>query len=181
MAKFKFPSSDRLLSLVAMFVSLITLIIFVKQTNIMEKESRLGVLPYLMLETSNNGEENQFRIEIYNYGVGPAIIENRAITFKGKDYDMEFPDFLEEVFPQQMDSISLINTSSVQPGLAIPAGEHRIVLVAGGSSSSYVNFLKLMEQLQDPANGFDYRINYKSIFEDQWVINALEQEPKAVE
>ena len=180
MAKLKLPATDRLLGLVAMFVSLVTLIIFVRQTNFMEKESRLNVLPYLMLETSNNGQDNEFRIEIYNYGVGPGIIESRSVVYKGKEYDMEFPDFLAENFPQ-MDSINLINTSSVQPGLAIPAGQHRTVLVAGGTKSSYLNFLKLMEEMQAPENGFDYRINYKSIFDDRWVINALEQEPKAIE
>lgn len=180
MKKIKFPSADRSLSMVAMFVSLVTLIIFVRQTNIMEKESRLGVLPYLMIETSNNNLEANFKIEIYNYGVGPAIIESRSVTYKGKQYDMEFPDFLREVFPK-MDSISIINSSSVQPGLAIPAGEYRTVLVAGGSQESYVNFLSLMQELQSEGGGFDYQIKYKSIFDDHWQINAIEQEPTSIE
>ncbi|MDC7998287.1 hypothetical protein [Gilvibacter sediminis] len=176
MAKFKLPSSDRLLSLVAMCMSLITLVIFVRQTNIMEKESHLGVLPYLAIETSDNSQDKQFRIEIINYGVGPAIIESRVIKYKGKRYDMEFPAFLYETFPQ-MDSIKVLTASTVNQGLAIPAGQARIVMVAGGSQESYEQFLEIMLELEGDDSEFEFEINYKSIFEDRWQLNATEREP----
>lgn len=147
----------------------------------MEKESHLSVLPYLMMETANDSENGQFRIEIYNYGVGPAIIQKRQVLYKGKTYEMEFPDFLNEVFPHKMDSINLINTSTLQPGLAIPAGQHRTVLVAGGGKESYIQFLKLMNDIQNPDNQFNYVLQYKSIFEDNWRINAIDEVPVAIE
>ncbi|MBT8310320.1 MAG: hypothetical protein HKO72_01275, partial [Flavobacteriaceae bacterium] len=72
--KKKFWNSERVVSFSAMFISLLTLFIFIKQTNIIERQSRLSALPYLMVETSNNSEDNTFEIEIVNHGVGPAII-----------------------------------------------------------------------------------------------------------
>ena len=78
--KTKFWTSDKIVSFVAIIVSVFSLFIFVKQTNIIEEQNHLSVMPYLMLETANNGQDATFSIHIMNYGVGPAIIKKRTIS-----------------------------------------------------------------------------------------------------
>ena len=55
MSKKKFWTSDRIVGFSAMFISLITLFIFIKQTNIIDRQSKLSAMPYLMMQMSNNG------------------------------------------------------------------------------------------------------------------------------
>ena len=173
--KSKFWTSDKIVSFVAIVVSVFSLFIFVKQTNIIEEQNHLSVMPYLMLETSNNGAENLFEIEIVNHGVGPAIIQERLMYYKGKEYNMEFDQFLKEVIPDT-DSITVISNSTLQPGFALPAGASRQILLVGGSQKSYMDFLKVMQMVQ--SDQFNYRIRYKSIYDDSWVISSRDRVPQ---
>lgn len=173
----KFLTSDKIVSFSAIFISLLTLIIFIRQTNIIEKQSRLSAMPYLMLETSNNAEDNQFFIDVVNHGVGPAIITKRTIIYKNKTYNMEFYDFLRTHIPE-MDSVEVFSASTIQEGLSIPAGKIREVLKVGGGEKSYLRFMKIMENLQSEDNGFDYEIEYRSIYNDYWKIDGTSDVPE---
>jgi hypothetical protein len=177
MGKNKFWTSDKIVAFTALFISLLTLIIFIWQTNLMQKQNHLSVLPYLLMDSSNNGSEFTFAIDLDNHGVGPAIIENSSIHYKGKTYHMQFVDFLKEQIPD-MDSVATINVTTVQNGLAIPAGGRINMLTVGGGETSYRTFLKIMTELQQ--DGFGYEIHYKSIYDDQWKITSLTNSPEAL-
>ena len=176
--KKKFWTSDKIVSFAAIGISIFTLFIFVKQTNIIEEQSHLSVMPYLLMETANNGENKTFSIEIVNYGVGPAIIESRIIYFQDKEYDLEFVDFLNNHIPNT-DSIKVINNSTLQKGFALPAGASRNLIKVGGDDYSYQNFLKIMQTIQ--SDSFNYKIRYKSIYGDRWMISAETNAPVELE
>lgn len=176
--KKKFWTSDKLMAISALSISLITLFIFVKQTNIMEKQSHLSAMPYLMIEGSDQGFDKIFILDLVNHGVGPAIIVDRKITYKGKEYNLEFDEFLKEHM-EGMDSVNIISNSTIHKGLAIPAGSTRTIIKIGGGAKSYYDFLKVLEKLSPP--DFDYKITYKSIYNDQWFIDATDTEPTALE
>ena len=167
--KKKFWTSDKLVGLVAILISLITLIIFVKQTNIMEKQSRLSVMPYLMISKSDVGSENKHSFELINYGVGPAIIDSTLIFYQDKIHHKEFVDFLVTEM-KDMDSISILNYANIGKGLAIPAGGERNILTVGGNKKSYNAFFAVWEELN--SNGFYFEIYYRSIYDDKWRITS---------
>ncbi|WP_420601721.1 hypothetical protein [Flagellimonas sp.] len=168
--KKKFWTSDKLVGLVAILISLITLIIFVKQTNIMERQSRLSVMPYLMISKSEVGSENKYSFELINYGVGPAIVDSTLIFYKEKLYhNMEFVDFLNGEL-KVMDSIPVLNHASIRKGLAIPAGGERNFLTVGGNEEAYKAFLEVFQELD--LNGFYFEIYYRSIYDDKWRITS---------
>ncbi|MEX0315592.1 MAG: hypothetical protein AB3N18_15555 [Allomuricauda sp.] len=167
--KKKFWTSDKIVGLVALMISLITLVIFVKQTNIMEKQSRLSAMPYLLLSQSYAGVENKFSLELVNHGVGPAIIDSTVIIYKGKVHHKEFYEFLTSEL-KAMDSIPVLNYATLEKGSAIPAGGERNVLTVGGSKQAFEAFLVLFEELQE--NGLDFEIRYRSIYDDQWRITS---------
>ncbi|MCW5519463.1 hypothetical protein J1N09_06415 [Aureitalea sp. L0-47] len=176
--KKKFWTSDKVVSFVAIVVSVFSLFIFVKQTNIIEEQNHLSVMPYLLLESSNNAYENEFKIEIVNHGVGPAIIQERLLYYKGEEYDMEFVDFLKDVAPGT-DSINVISSSTLQPGFALPAGASRQILKIGGSKKSYDDFMKFMNMTR--TDDFQYVIKYKSIYGDNWKITSQNEVPEKLE
>ena len=94
MAKFKFGiKSDTLLSVSAMLAALAAVVVAVMQTQIMREEAelerehaRLSVMPSIMLLYSNGTSANGtrfFELNIQNLGLGPAVIEDFSITYKG--------------------------------------------------------------------------------------------------
>ena len=176
--KKKFWTSDKIVSFSAILISLFTLFIFVKQTNIIEEQSHLSVMPYLLMETSHNSEANEFKIFIVNHGVGPAIIDKRTILYNGSQYDMEFDEFLRTHIPE-MDSVRVTNNATLQPGFALPAGGSRNLLTVGGNKKSYEKFLGIMQQIQ--AGEFDYNITYSSIYGHRWEISSRTDRPVDIE
>ena len=175
----KFWTTDKIVALTALFISILTLIIFIKQTNLMERESRLSSMPYVLLDQHQNTETFVYAIYLDNHGVGPAIIESQKLLYKGQEYDIEFPDFLREMFPERLDSIEFLNRSTVRPGQVIPIGGNINVLSAGGNAQGYYAFLGLMEELAQ--NGFNYELVYRSIYDDYWLIDGDSDAPTQID
>lgn len=175
MGKNKFWSPDRIVTIMAISISLFTLIVFAKQTSIIEKQSRLSVMPYLYIETGYNPDEDFITFTLNNYGVGPAIIEEMKIFHKGKSYETDFAGFLQnDLFIG--DSISVLASASIDKGLAIPAGTDRIMVKVGGSGDRYIKVGKFLRKLEK--NDFDYEITYRSIYDDQWRITMSKDIPE---
>lgn len=177
MGKKRFWSPDRMVTLLAILISLVTLIVFARQTSIIERQSRLSTMPYLYVETGYNSEEDFISITLNNYGVGPAIIEGIKISYKEETHEMDFAAFLEsQLF--KTDSITILGSASITEGLAIPANSDRIAVRVGGSGDRYIKAEKFLKKLEK--NGFDYEIIYRSIYDDQWRIRMSADIPEAL-
>ena len=175
MAKRKFWTPDRIVTILAISISLFTLIVFARQTSIIEKQSRLSVLPYLNMEMGYNPDEDFITLTLNNYGVGPAIIEEMKISYMGETYEMDFADFLQNDF-FKVDSIAVLASASIDEGLAIPAGADRIAVKFGGSGDRYIKTEKFLRKLE--RNEFDYEIIYRSIYDDMWRIRGSNDIPE---
>ncbi len=173
-------NSDKIVSLSAMSISLITLIIFIYQTNLMSKQNYLSILPYLSLSISNSPVDGTFKLKLENHGVGPAIIESVTCTYKDEKYDLhEFDDelftFLRAKAPA-LDSIKAISHSSLDKGMAIPVNSSYGILEVINSSSDYVLMSTALNRLIQ--EGLRYEIIYRSIQDERWMINNDTQGPK---
>lgn len=173
MAKLKIKwNSERILSLSAMSISFITLIIFIYQTNLMSKQNYLSILPYLQISTSNDSENSSFSISVMNHGVGPAIIESVIFKPQGKEYTLtDYNNYLWEFLVSQdsiLDSLRYVSTSSIDPGMAIPANTtYNIFEVKNITEKDIPMLLRLIELLES----LPYEIRYKSIQNERWMIN----------
>ncbi|MDT0605713.1 hypothetical protein [Croceitalea rosinachiae] len=178
MKKNKFWTPDRIVTLTAMFISLFTLVVFVRQTSIIEKQSRLSVMPYLIMETGYNPEDDLITLTLNNYGVGPAIIEGMKIFYNGNTYETDFANFLQTgIF--EKDSVAVLASASIDEGLAIPAGAERIAIKFGGSGDRYIKTEKFLRKLE--RNEFDYEIVYRSIYNDFWRIGMVDDIPEVAD
>lgn len=173
-----FWTSDKLFGLTAMLVSLLTLLIFVRQTNIMDRQSRLSAMPYLMIESSTNGDAHLFEMSVVNYGVGPAIVDGMDIEYDGRRYQQDFQRFMTTSVPE-MEGIDLVNWSSIYRGQAIPAGGRVVVLAVGADREQFDRFLGVMANLG--SRSFEYEIRYRSIYDDRWRITSSSGVPERLD
>ncbi len=173
-------NSDKLLSLSAMSISFITLMIFVYQTNLMSKQNYLSILPYLSISISNNPADDTFKLELENYGVGPAIIESVTCIYKDKKYDLS--DYGDELFTflkakaPELDSIKSISYSTLDKGLAIPVNTAHSILEVVDSSSDYLLIRNALGRLLE--EGLHYEIVYRSIQDERWLISNNTRGPE---
>lgn len=168
-------SLDRVVTICAISISLFTLIVFMRQTNIIEKQSRLSALPYLYLETGFNPNENVITVTLNNYGVGPAIIENMLIFHNGDTYSDGFDSFIrEDIFMN--DSLNIVSSSGLSRGLAMPAGSERVLIKVGGTEKQFTKAAEFIDKLDQ--SSFDYLISYKSIYDDKWKIHYSNPSPQ---
>lgn len=171
MTKFSFKlSSDKLLGLTAMVISLITLVIFVRQTNIMDEQSKMSVMPYIVVELSDNKGGHQMQFNLVNHGVGPAIVDEFYLKYKGKIYRTEPYKFFKSVSPK-MNSLEFLNHTSIYKGIAIPAGGSINVFTVGANEVEYELFKTELAKIRAHSS-FQLYFRYKSIYDNTWVINA---------
>lgn len=156
-------NSDKALSLLAIFLSLGTLIVFLYQTNLIKKQQYASVLPYLEMGQENTGTDH-FVFAVENKGVGPAIIEDIEIKVDGKPFKGSHVDILRELYSEINDSIaSKFYYSSISPGTFIPSGG-RIELIEV-IESYYAS--RELANIFDSSN-LSLKITYKSIYDETW-------------
>lgn len=167
--------TDRIVGLSAIFISLLSLGIFLYQTNLMRQQAYRSVLPYLGLDITMNSHEGIFKVELLNQGIGPAIIESREIFYNGQTYDLDFVDFLE----QETDMIDSFNvrTYTIEKGTAL-ATDKNMVLLEVHAGEYLADFVEKIETMQTEG-GLDYSICYRSIYDERWCLTGASDEPEA--
>ncbi|HVJ31277.1 MAG TPA: hypothetical protein VNA66_13270, partial [Gammaproteobacteria bacterium] len=90
-------NTDRVVSLSAMLVGLGSLFIIVYQTALLREQQAASSLPYVMVGIMANPDRTY--IVARNTGVGPALIEEVVVRYRGSE--MKDPhDFFLEVRPK---------------------------------------------------------------------------------
>ena len=176
MAK-KFWTADKIISFAAILISVMTLVVLMYQTNIMREQQRLSVLPYLSINRSGTGTAN-FSIVMHNNGIGPAFVESTKVRYKGKEYDMDVPNFLYKHVPE-MDSIHQLYHSNIYSGMLIPAGKTLNILEIDNSIKDSNKLLKLFSRLLK--EGFDFELVYKSIYNERWKLTGAGSTPEKID
>lgn len=175
-------NSDRIVAISAMLISLLTLIIFLYQTSLMEEQSRLSVRPRLSfnmnigktISVKEAGVSSDTTVTVWlsikNNGLGPAIINDGWITYNNTTFEgISF--FNTEL--SELNQYGVMNTiSELNEGQAIPVTEE-IILFQYSYDSKYelqVNeILPLNEAYQFP---FTITVDYASMYEEVWRIES---------
>lgn len=164
-------TTDRVVSLSAMFVSILTLITFVYQTRLMKVQSQLSVMPHLTILRNSGPDPAFIELELINQGVGPAIIEDRKLFHEGKAYDMELIEFIRQA-GNILDSLGIVSYASTNAGSVIPAGESIILFKIEGDERKVVMAAEYLESLD-----LGFEIIYRSIYNKRWKIDAQNDFP----
>ena len=96
-------STDRLLAISAVFLSLAALVVAIFQTAILREQQRASAWPHLQYGISML--DGDYAMRLGNNGVGPAIVREVAIDFDGRAYPS-----LKAVFDAEVRRASEIDT-----------------------------------------------------------------------
>lgn len=184
----KFWTTEKIFSLSAMMVSLLTLVVFIYQTNLIRQQQYMSVFPYLNLSNKYSGSL-QYQYVLQNNGIGPALIDSVKITApNGKIYN-DLVNYLDDVIPSE-DSIWYLH-SNIRKGRLIPVDE-AIPLIQLVSPEVLVNLgvkdttglpkntISDAEELWHILNddSLEIQIVYTSIYDEKWSLSNRDGVPE---
>ena len=161
--KFKSKISNGLLvGLIAILINIITVVVYIYQTNIMQSQKKASVWPYIEWSTSYIQGQG-FKLSLSNNGIGPALVKDINITVNGEKQE-------------NLDSLlmSLINTNQIPhikgslSNRVIPAGNDYNLLESNDNIWAEALYMAIKNKK------FKMTIRYESIYKDQWMSTGTE-------
>lgn len=173
--KKKFETNTNLIvSISAIVISLGSLFFNYLQTEMIGKQQKAAVLPYLEISKSQSNSQNKvvsLRCEVTNNGLGPAFIKEVSIIYEGKEIkDTDVSNFLAT-----KGFINNFTSSSVSEGAIIPAGETIEHLILTDTVSA-TKIAKLFNH-----NKLKLKIQYASVYEEQWEVIGFDNPKKIID
>ena len=165
---------NKLIGYSPVFISILTLTVFIYQTNLIQKQQHMTFYPHLKMSNKGSGS-TPYKFSLTNQGVGPAIIQSIDVKHKNESFN-DILGYLKTQFAVE-DSISILY-DDVYIGQLIPAGEE--VMIAGVKFDYTYNKLG-HEKLRSALNTEDLIIEivYKSIYDEKWIISNSMKSPKS--
>ncbi len=151
------------IAIMATIVSLCSLFLSIYQTKIMIKQQNASVWPNLLLFSTNSLENNQFSqsITLWNQGVGPAIIQEVKVEFRGQMYNEAYDAVRVLYHDLNRDSLtqSSMSLNSLIPGFSFAPNQNWEWIRIGGEGGRV---------LQEHFGEFKIRVKYASIYGQMW-------------
>jgi hypothetical protein len=164
-------NTNLIVSISAIVISLGSLFFNYIQTDLIAKQQKASVLPYLEISNTMNKSFNKislFRYEVSNNGLGPAFIKNVSVIYEGKEIkDTDVVSFLSK-----KGIINNFTSSSVSKGAIIPSGktiEH--LILTDTIVSNKVSDLFSEEKLK-------LKIQYASVYDELWEVTGFNNPKK---
>ena len=159
-------SSEMLIAVFAIIISVSTLVVYIYQSNLMKQQQKMSVWPHLTYGPSWGAD--YLNVILINRGIGPAIIENVNIEFDGQTLEG-----IHQIMDMIPDSLkSTFNYSSIWPGMVVMSGEDiEMLRIREPNTVSY-----LMNAITD--NRILIQICYRSVYGDTWVTNGYQVEER---
>jgi len=181
--KFKNIKTDRLLGISAMIISLLTLVIFIYQTNIMREQSKLSVKPRLDFTLNQGGNDSLvvFQQILENKGLGPAIIDSIYFTYKGEVFPLDTEKLFEDQFPKLLEYGYLSQHSTLGRGSSLIPAEERSISTYNIPVANLEKVLTYLGISPDSNPPFRIEVVYTSIYEDEyWGVDSDSSQPEKV-
>lgn len=174
MAKKKKFSADRIVSISAILMSLMTLVVLIVQTNMIRNQQRNSVYPHMIIGNQGYATAN-YKLILSNSGIGPAIIESVEINYQDSVYQMDFPTFIYNYIPET-DTLENIFHSNVYPGMLIPAEKVINIIEVIDDEATAIALAQMVGELD-----FEMTIVYKSIYEERWKLSTETGTPELLD
>ncbi len=126
MNKLKSIPADRILSVSAIVIAVVSIVVSVWEGLETRKHNRLSVQP--RLEISFNTNRDGFGYSLRNAGLGPAIITDKRIYVDGSEISESGFSGYEKLLKLLGLDDRLNNQGAVGPGVAIESGNEKIIL-----------------------------------------------------
>ena len=160
-----------------MLVGLLTMIIFIYQTSIIRKQSRLSVTPRLIFNSIESQRDSvvSYSMELINKGLGPAIIESINIIYEGKSYEMNFGEFLNNQFPDWQELGHLSESTSLNKGSTLSTNEKVLLFTF---EIALMDVMEIQNEMKFKNGEIPFQLEtvYSSIYEESWKTNNKDED-----
>jgi len=161
--------TELIVALAAIMISIISLVVYIYQAQIMREQQHISVWPYIEWDMTISTVDGIY-IAVVNKGVGPAII--KETTLKLDEEKMDVLSLLGKVVGN-LDSLSL-SYGDVSNKVFAPGEEYRLFhlkLINGklGNESSR----EVYERVKKMYPRIKYEICYCSVYGDCWTSQGL--------
>ncbi|MEN0005181.1 MAG: hypothetical protein AAF798_13600 [Bacteroidota bacterium] len=165
----KFFTLSNIVALSALFVSVCSLYVSIKEVQTMNVQQSASIYPHLALQTHYNSEG--FELRLVNNGVGLAKIESFTIHVE-EDYFRNWLEIADYFFPDGHGiSYSNMRANSIYKSV-IPAGEKVVLVGLPWNDETRI--------LQERAiNDLELELCYSSLLGETWTLTQEENEPRA--
>jgi hypothetical protein len=136
--------TDRIVSLSAMVVGVGSLVIILYQTKLMREQQRASVMPYLMMAIQSSTNDHRTYLVVRNAGIGPALLGEVRVRYKGKDFAADPYDFFVQQRPDILKTVPM-GVDKLIPGRLMPAGEW--IQTMGSDGEQHIQLLDAMLRL----------------------------------
>jgi hypothetical protein len=178
-------NTDRIVSLSAMAVGVGSLFIIVYQTHLIRQAQHASALPYLVFAI--NANDAGIHVTLSNAGIGPALIDDIRVLYKGSEIEGDPHDFY---IAQRPGSDSALSINKIMQGRLIPAGASMQMLGLDGERSKgerggmfLAELLHLFEVAEVARTWYAgvgaagtekavIQITYSSVYGDSWRIRS---------
>ncbi len=163
-------NTDRILGISAMIISILTLAIFIYQTDIMRVQSKLSVKPRLDFTTNLGGNDSiiSYQEVIENKGLGPAIVDSIYFVYKDKRYVLDIENLLKKELPKVLEYGYLPQHATMARGTTLSPNEERPIFtyhIPASKLDSLYGYLGIPNADENP---FPIEVIYTSIYEDEF-------------
>jgi hypothetical protein len=154
--RFSSIKPEMLIAVIAVFISLSTLVVYIYQSSIMKDQQKMSVWPYLIFGPSWG--EDYLQLSLSNKGIGPALVKQVEIYHGAKKLNG-----VQEIMNIVPDSLQApFSYSSLWSGAVIMAGENMKLFETNESGA--IQFL-----LKEINSGrLKMSICYESVYGDSW-------------
>lgn len=163
-------NTDRILGISAMVISILTLAIFIYQTDIMRVQSKLSVKPRLDFTTNFGGNDSiiSYQEVIENKGLGPAIIDSIYFLRNEKKYALDIEKLLQEELPKVLEYGYLYQHATLSRGTTLSPNEERPIFTYHIPHHRLDSLYAYLGMANENENPFPINVIYTSIYEDEY-------------
>ncbi|MDT0620745.1 hypothetical protein [Croceitalea vernalis] len=176
-------NSDRILGISAMAISVLTLAIFIYQTDIMRVQSKLSVKPRLDFTTNQGGNDSlvTYQEVLENKGLGPAIIDSIYFMHEKKSFPLNAESFFEKNYPKLLEYGYLSQHAELGEGTTLTPNEERSLFVYKLPASNLESVFEYLGITSIDEIPFYIEVTFTSIYEDElWLTNTNKSVPKKI-
>ncbi len=155
-------STGLIVGLIAILINVITVSVYMYQTNIMQKQQHASVWPHLEWTTSYNDAEG-FMFVVKNNGIGPALVKNTSMRLAGEDIT-----HLDTLCARIVGTSRFPHLKGFVNNRVIPPGEKIVLLKSENQKWSELLYYGLQK------SDFTFEVCYESIYEEQWTCKGRE-------
>ncbi|NVJ98292.1 MAG: hypothetical protein HWE25_09075 [Alphaproteobacteria bacterium] len=172
---------EMVMSLSAILVAIVAVVVAMYEADINREQARLAVQPSLWM-AQNWGVQDEnvpyFSLEIRNLGLGPAIVENFTVKYKGR-YFKNWDAYLQAVTDGKKimrgddANVRDWSMSTIDPGRVIPAGDSVVPIHLRGDR-------EVVDAMRIAFTSSELTICFCSFYGECWQATGLGGRPEPV-